>query len=53
LEGAETHANIGLDSIVGIGVGFVVPIPSSMGHYFKFSMMTSNDQSWVIPSLKS
>jgi hypothetical protein len=52
LEGAKAHANIGLD-IVGIGVEFVVPIPSSMGHYLKFLMMTSNDQSLVIPSLKS
>jgi hypothetical protein len=43
LEGAKAHVNIGLDSIVGIGVGFIVPIPSSMGHYLKFSMMTSND----------
>jgi hypothetical protein len=43
LEGAKTHANIGLDSIVGIGVGFVVPIALSMGHYLKFSMVTSND----------
>jgi len=54
LEAIEDQASIGLDILIGIWAGFIVPIPSSLVvHYFKFSMMTFNDQSWVNLSFRS
>jgi len=39
-EGAKTHVSIGLNSSIGIWVGFFILIPSSMG---PFSMMTTSN----------